>query len=205
MKIKLAILFALCLALSGTGARAQTDAAASADDAPAKAPGIKLKALDGKTYDTAAMPGEVVVASFGATWCAPCIWELKAIEELMEEYRGKPVRFLWISIEDERRTPDGVLKKFAKQYRLTLPVLRDDGVTFAQFSDSRRIPFVIFFDTEGRFAAPAHRGMASEPIQYKQMVRRRVDALLAAAAQAPKAAGEKDAAGGRPDAPPSQD
>ncbi|HEX7175977.1 MAG TPA: TlpA disulfide reductase family protein [Pyrinomonadaceae bacterium] len=205
MKFKLAILFTFCLALTSLDARAQTTAAATADDEPAKSLGIKLKALDGKTYDTASMPGEVVVASFGATWCAPCIWELKAIEELMEEYNGKPVRFLWISIEDERRTPDGVLKKFAKQYRLTLPVMRDDGVTFAQFSDNRRIPFVIFFDTEGRFAAPAHRGMASEPIQYKQMVRRRVDALLAAAAQEPKAAGENKAAEGRTGAPPSQD
>ena len=204
MKIKLAILFTLCLALGGLDARAQDGAATTADE-PAKSPGIRLKALDGKTYDTASMPGEVVVASFGATWCAPCIWELKAIEELMEEYGGKPVRFLWISIEDERRTPDGVLKKFAKQYRLTLPVLRDDGVTFAQFSDSRRIPFVVFFDAAGRFAAPPHRGMASEPIQYKQMVRRRVDALLLAAAQGPKAAGDDKAAEGRAGAPPSQD
>ena len=186
MKVKLAILFALCLALSGPDARSQT---AAADEETAKAPAVKLKALDGKTYDTASMTGEVVVASFGATWCVPCVWELKAIEERMEEYRTKPVRFLWISIEDERRTPDSLLKKFARQYRLTIPVLRDDGVTFAQFSDSRRIPFLIFFDTEGRFAAPAHRGMASEPIQYKQMVRRRVDALLLAAAQGPKASG----------------
>ena len=167
---------------------------AAAQQAPPPAPperkevGFRLKGLDGKIYDTAATKGEVWVVSFGATWCTPCTWELVAIEELKEEYAGKPVRFLWISIEDERRTPDGVLKKFAKQYRLTIPVLRDDGVTFAQFSDSRRIPFVIFFDTEGRFAAPPHRGMASEPIQYKQMVRRRVDALLAAA-QGPKAAG----------------
>jgi thiol-disulfide isomerase/thioredoxin len=189
MKFKLAILFALCLALPGAGARAQTSAAAAADDEAAKAPAVKLKALDGKTYDTAAMTGEVVVASFGATWCAPCVWELKAIEELMEEYRAKPVRFLWISIEDERRTPDSLLKKFARQYRLTLPVLRDDGETFAQFSENRRIPLVVFFDAQGRFDAPVHRGMASEPIQYKQMVRRRVDALLAAAAQGPKAAG----------------
>ena len=194
MKIKLAILFTLCLALTGLDARAQTTAAATAEDEPAKSLGIKLKALDGKTYDTASMAGEVVVASFGATWCVPCVWELKAIEELMEEYRTRPVRFLWISIEDERRTPDSLLKKFAKQYRLTLPVLRDDGATFAQFSENKRIPLVVFFDAQGRFDAPVHRGMASEPIQYKQMVRRRVDALLAAAAApegAKTTAGEK--------------
>ncbi|MCA1633517.1 MAG: redoxin family protein [Acidobacteria bacterium] len=52
---------------------------------------IKLKGLDGKVYDTASMRGEVLVVSFGATWCTPCTWELVAIEELKEEYAGKPV------------------------------------------------------------------------------------------------------------------
>jgi thiol-disulfide isomerase/thioredoxin len=177
----------LSLFLLACAAHAQTAAppAAPADETKGRA--IRLKALDGKTYDTGAMPGEVVVASFGATWCAPCVWELKAVEELKEEYAGKPVRFLWVSIEDEERTPDSVLRHYAKTYRLTIPVLRDDGATFSQFTTNRRIPVVVFFDTEGRFDAPIHRGMSSDPITYKQMVRRRVDALLQAR-KAPAAA-----------------
>ena len=182
MKFKLAILFALCLALPGAGARAQTDAAAPADDETAKSPAVRLKALDGKTYDTASMPGEVVVASFGATWCAPCVWELKAIEELMEEYRAKPVRFLWISIEDEKRASNNILKHYARERRLTLPVLRDPGgVALAQYEKaSTRIPIVVFFDAEGRPVGPAHRGMPQDITVYKQFVRERVNALLTA-------------------------
>lgn len=187
MRIKPLLLFALACAAFPVAAAAQTTPAPAAPQSGESKPvTIKLKALDGKTYDTGAMPGEVVVASFGATWCAPCVWELKAVEELKEEYAGKPVRFLWVSIEDEDRTPDSVLRHYAKTYRLTIPVLRDDGATFSQFTTNRRIPVVVFFDTEGRFNAPVHRGMSSDPITYKQMVRRRVDALLAAKKDAAK-------------------
>ena len=159
----------------------------------AKEASIKLKSLDGKVFDTEAVLGEVWVASFGATWCVPCVWELKAIEELVEEYAGKPVRFLWISIESKERTSDAILRNFAKTYRLTIPVLRDaDGAAFTQFSDSRRrLPLVVYFDKEGRFVAPTQRGMSTDPIQYKEKVRKRVDALLGASTGEKQATGTK--------------
>jgi len=90
-----------------------------------KEAGFRLKGLDGKFYDTAETNGEVWVVSFGATWCTPCTWELVAIEELKEEYEGKPVRFLWVSIEDKKRASNALLKQYAKERRLTVPVLRD--------------------------------------------------------------------------------
>jgi thiol-disulfide isomerase/thioredoxin len=148
-------------------------------DAPGKEYSFKLKGLDGKIYDSAEMRGEVVVASFGATWCVPCAWELIAIEELKEEYKSRPVRFLWISIEDEDRTSNALLRHYAKSQKLTIPVLRDaDGRVFMQFSTSVRIPLLVFYDKHGRFIAPAQRGMSQDVTQYKQRVRARVDALL---------------------------
>jgi len=144
--------------------------------------GFRLKGLDGKTYDTSELRGEVLVVSFGATWCVPCTWELVAVEELKEEYKGKPVRFFWVSIEDQKSTSDNLLRHYAKERRLTVPVLRDpDAAAFSQFSKTTRVPLVVFFDREGRFIAPAHRGMSQDVTLYKQMVRRRVDALLGAA------------------------
>ncbi len=153
---------------------------------------IKLKGLDGKVYDTTAMKGEVLVVSFGATWCTPCTWELVAIEELKEEYAGKPVRFLWVSIEAEKQTSDNILRHYAKERKLTIPVLRDpEALAFSQFSSSTRIPVVVFFDRDGKHVAPVHRGMSSEISEYKKMVRTRVDALLKAgeAGKTPAAAG----------------
>lgn len=169
------------LALESSRATARQDA----QPAERKEVGFRLKALDGKIYDTAATNGEVWVVSFGATWCTPCTWELVAIEELKEEYEGQPVRFLWISIEDEKRASNRMLKHYAKERRLTIPVLRDaDGAVFEQFTNSTRIPVVAFFDRAGKFHAPAHRGMSQDIAEYKKLVRGRVDALLKAAPNA---------------------
>ncbi|HEY0079046.1 MAG TPA: TlpA disulfide reductase family protein [Pyrinomonadaceae bacterium] len=155
------------------------EASQGAGAAEAKAFGLRLKGLDGKMYDIAQMRGEVVLVSFGATWCAPCAWELFALEELKEEYKGKPVRFLWVSIEDEKQTSNALLRHFTKTYKVSFPVLRDPSKeVFAQFTSITRIPLVVFFDKEGRFVAPVHRGMSNETIVYKQHMRRRLDALL---------------------------
>ena len=110
---------------------------------------------------------------------------MKAIEELKEEYAGKPVRFLWVSIEAEQDTSNALLKHYAKSLRLTVPVLRDGTrEAFAQFSDRVKIPLVVFFNRDGQFAAPAHRGMSQEISDYKTFMRGRINPLLAAQASA---------------------
>ncbi len=62
---------------------------------------------------------------------------------------------------------------------MTIPVLRDPEKTaFAQFSERVRLPMVVFFDREGKFAAPKHTGMTSQAEDYKKIMRSRLDALL---------------------------
>jgi thiol-disulfide isomerase/thioredoxin len=166
-----------------------TQAVAQQKDAAQEVPnetGFRLKGLDGKFYDTSEMRGEVLVVSFGATWCVPCTWELVAIEELKEEYAGKPVRFLWVNIEDTKRTTNNVLRYYVKDRRLTIPVLRDPGgVALSQYEKTgSRIPVMVFFNREGVLSAPVHKGMSQDIALYKQMVRERVNALLP---QSPKA------------------
>ena len=140
---------------------------------------IKLKGVDGKTYDVAAMRGEVVLVSFGATWCKPCAWELEALEELKKEYAGRGVRFLWVSIENDDQTSNELLRDYAKSLKMTIPVLRDPEKTaFAQFSERVRLPMVVFFDRAGKFVAPKHTGMSSQAEEYKKLIRGRLDALL---------------------------
>lgn len=142
---------------------------------------IKLKGVDGKIYDVATMRGEVVLVSFGATWCKPCAWELEALEELKREYQGRGVKFLWVSIENDDQTSNELLRDFAKSLKMSIPVLRDpEKLAFAQFSERVRLPMVVFFDREGNFAAPKHTGMTPQPEDYKKLMRNRLDALLGA-------------------------
>jgi len=182
----LTLAFLLLAALCPQGLAQQSGAAtgSQADE------GLRLKGLDGKFYDTSEMRGDVLVVSFGATWCVPCTWELVAVEELKEEYAGKRVKFLWVSIEDSKRVSNNLLRHYAKERRLTLPVLRDPGgVALAQYEKTgQRIPVMVFFDAEGTLSAPVHKGMSQDISLYKQMVRGRVDALLAQRGKQPEAA-----------------
>ena len=184
--------FALALLLAAlcAPALAQQTAAPPSPADPFWGDGFRLKGLDGKFYDSSKMQGDVLVVSFGATWCVPCTWELVAIEELKEEYAGKPVRFLWVSIEDPKRVSNNLLRHYAKERRLTLPVLRDPGgVALAQYEKTgQRIPVLVFFGPDGTLSAPVHQGMSQDIARYKQMVRGRVDALLAGRGARPDAA-----------------
>ena len=148
----------------------------------AEGDGFRLKGLDGKFYDTSEMRGDVLVVSFGATWCVPCTWEQVAVEELKVEYAGKPVRFLWVSIEDPKRVSNNILRHYAKERRMTVPVLRDPGgAALARYETTgTRIPVVVFFGADGQPSGPAHKGMPPDITAYKQLVRERVNALLAA-------------------------
>ncbi|HEX8921010.1 MAG TPA: TlpA disulfide reductase family protein [Pyrinomonadaceae bacterium] len=140
---------------------------------------IQLRGADGKAYDIASMRGQVVLVSFGATWCQPCKEELKALEQLKKEYKDKPVKFVWISIESEEEVSDGGLRSYAKQLKISFPVLRDpDKRTFARFSQRLRLPTILFFDREGKLSLPNHVGMADIPV-YMAKMRDRLDKLLA--------------------------
>src|SRR2546423_8116175 len=176
-RVKVFILV-LTLLLAALCQHASAQQSVASSDVPKEA-GFRLKGLDGKFYDASEMRGDVVVASFGATWCTPCTWELVAIEELKEEYAGRPVKFLWVSIEDTKRTTNNILRYYVKDRRLTIPVLRDPGgEALAQFSTGARLTFLVSFDRVGDLRAPVHNGMSQDIALYKQMVRERVNALL---------------------------
>jgi thiol-disulfide isomerase/thioredoxin len=142
-------------------------------------PAIKLQAIDGQTYDVAEMRGNVVLVSFGATWCTPCSAELRALEELLVEYRDKPVKFFWVSIESEGEVSNRALKRYTKERKVTFPVLRDPAkVAFTQFSPRVRLPVIVFFGKDGHVDAPVQFGMRSPASTYKLDMRARLNKLL---------------------------
>lgn len=148
-------------------------------ETPASAPDMKLQGLDGRIYDMNDLRGNVVLVSFGATWCAPCSTELKALEELLTEYRDKPVKFYWVSIESPEQVSNGVLKRYAKERKVSFPVLRDTAkMVFSQFSPRVRLPMIVLMGKDGRVDAPVQFGMRSPTDAYKADMRVRLNKLL---------------------------
>ena len=65
-------------------------------------PDPTFKTLDGQTHRLSAFHGRLVVVNFWATWCGPCQEELPRLKQLAASYAGKPVTFIYISIDDPK-------------------------------------------------------------------------------------------------------
>lgn len=146
---------------------------------PPDDPSMKLQGLDGKIVDLAEQRGSVVLVSFGATWCAPCATELRFLNEVLTEYRGKPVKFFWVSVEHAEQISNGELKRYARERKIAFPVLRDTGqMVFLQFAEKVRLPMIVMLNKDGKVVGPAKFGMQSVPENYKADIRARLNKLL---------------------------
>lgn len=72
----------------------------------------------------------VVVASFFATWCVPCMKELPHLQNLYEKYQGQDVKFFLIDITEATRSVEGYENSpeagpFLKKKGVTVPILQD--------------------------------------------------------------------------------
>lgn len=158
-----------------------------AQDIAARKPTFKLQSLDGRVTDLAEQKGNVVLISFGATWCEPCSTELRALSEVASEYKDKPVKFFWVSVEAPEQVTNSALKRYAKQRNLSFPVLRDSSqAVFLQFSTRVRLPMTVLLNKDGEVDGPANFGMRSPPDAYKSDVRARLNKLLSTEAVAAK-------------------
>jgi peroxiredoxin len=159
--------------------------------APPENPSLKFQGLDGKVYDLTEQHGNVVLVSFGATWCAPCTAELRALNEVLNEYRGKPVKFFWVSIEGQAEATNALLKRYARERRIAFPVLRDDAkMVFLQFTDRVRLPMLVLVGKDGKVDAPIKFGMESQVESYKTQIRARLNKLLLPSPEGRRAEGE---------------
>jgi|SRR5215831_2117413 len=150
---------------------------------PPSDPTFKLQSLDGKVVDLGEQHGNVVLVSFGATWCGPCTVELQSLNELLTEYRNKPVKFFWVSVERAEEINNSGLKQYAKERRLTFPVLRDTGkMVYLQFAEKQRLPMIVLLDKDGKVDTPVTFGVKSPPQTYKADIRARLNKLLNSAA-----------------------
>ncbi len=69
-------------------------------------PDVEIKTMEGETVNIQdyAKEGKITVISFWATWCSPCIRELKAISELYPDWVEQyDIQFLAITLDTQQR------------------------------------------------------------------------------------------------------
>tara|TARA_Y100000310_G_C20441316_1_gene696251 strand:+ start:198 stop:866 length:669 start_codon:yes stop_codon:yes gene_type:complete len=94
----------------------------------------------------------VVVASFFATWCSPCMKELPHLQNLYEKYEGQLVKFFLIDITEATRTMEKYKDSpfpgpFLKEKGMTLPILIDRyGMAMEKYVPDKMLPRLFVMD-----------------------------------------------------------
>jgi cytochrome c biogenesis protein CcmG, thiol:disulfide interchange protein DsbE len=68
----------------------------------APAPPLTIETAGNGEFDLGALRGKVVLVNFWATWCAPCIEELPAIEKFYRRHRAEGFDVIALSIDKPR-------------------------------------------------------------------------------------------------------
>lgn len=113
------------------------------------APAFEVQKLDGEKITSADLKGKVVVLTFWAGWCSPCIEELPYLQNLKEQFRKQNVEFLAINIDQDSPTRRDMVASFRYQSAPLLTFALGDLEMRKAFG-SAEIPYTCIIDQNGQ-------------------------------------------------------
>ena len=118
--------------------------------AGAQLPSVQLKTLDGKTVDTAQLSndGNPFVISIFATWCKPCLRELKSISEYYPDWQDETgMKLIAISVDEAQNV--NRVKPLVDSEGWEYEVLLDTNGDFSRAMGIQMVPYLMILDGKG--------------------------------------------------------
>lgn len=106
---------------------------------------------DGSTQKLSQFVGKPVILHFWATWCAPCVPEIREISAVATEYQGR-ITFVTISkdTDNDVATATEQVGRFIRRAHLgNLPVYFDPEDILLDLFDVPGLPSTYIFDKKG--------------------------------------------------------
>jgi thiol-disulfide isomerase/thioredoxin len=99
------------------------------------------------------LKGKVVLIDVWATWCAPCKVEIPHLKKMEEEFKGKDVAFVSISVDVEKDKEKW--RMMVEKDQLGGTQLYAKGWSeITKYYDITGIPRFMVFDKEGKIVSP---------------------------------------------------
>lgn len=137
-------------------ARAEQKARAERMKIGNPAPAFKCQNPKGKALAPADFKGKVLVLDFWASWCGPCRQEIPNMKKIYEEFKGKGVEFLSVSIDAK----EDAWRKAMKEEAMKWPQgwVKDGGKEVMDLYQFGGIPFILVIDKDGNLYKKNVRG-----------------------------------------------
>lgn len=118
--------------------------------AKAVLPGVALQNAEGKTVHTDQIAGQgyPVIISFFATWCKPCLRELKAIDEYYEDWQEETGVKMYIVSIDQGQDSKKVVP-MVDGYGWEYEVLLDPNGEFKRAMNVQNVPHIFVLNSQG--------------------------------------------------------
>jgi thiol-disulfide isomerase/thioredoxin len=136
---------AACLAILSVSLCAGQDSSVFVIPERVPEPAFTLPDLNGRTVSSKEFAGKVAVVSFGATWCASCVSELKSLERLQARFPNDLI--VYFVALDGRGEKD--VKPFMNKHGFRVATLIDPRMAVAREHDIRWVPVTVVVDRQG--------------------------------------------------------
>ena len=110
------------------------------------APNFSRMGLNHKQVNLADYRGKVVLLNFWATWCAPCLAEMPRFVALQQEYGGRGLQVIGISMDDEEQP----VRTAYLKYKLNYPVVMGDAKIGEMYGGIFGLPVTFLIDRSGK-------------------------------------------------------
>lgn len=116
-----------------------------------RVPGFTLKDLKGKPVKLSTFRGKVVVISFWATWCEPCMQQLPHLDRKALALSDD---FVVLALSTDNAQTISKVRSTVRRKRWKMPVLLDtDGQVTGDLNPRGAHPYTMFIDRAGRLVA----------------------------------------------------
>ena len=115
---------------------------------PQPAPDVAFLDENGRRLQLSGLKGQVALVNFWATWCAPCVAEMAALDRLQGQLRGDGLVVLALS---QDRAGIALVEPFYKKLGLRELAMRFDARgEAARAFGVRELPVTVLIDRNGR-------------------------------------------------------
>jgi len=132
-------------------------------------PAFNLMGLDGNLHRLDEWKGKVILLNFWASWCAPCLYEIKELIVYQSTLEGQGLRIIGMGV-DEARKLGNVSRTLGINYPVLIADPDENGQLMRQWGNRTGvIPYNVVIDRNGKIAY-VQRGPLDERVFNEQVL-----------------------------------